>query len=66
MASFTFMAFLNLTGLIEMVKVVEYFCILTKVTIEGFFVEINLRKKSGSFAAHRIENVLDIKTFERN
>ena len=26
--------------------------ILTKMTIEGFFVEINLRKKSGSFAAH--------------
>ena len=26
--------------------------ILTKMTIEGFFVEINLRKKSGSFAPH--------------
>ena len=26
--------------------------ILTKITIEGFFVEINLRKKSGFFAAH--------------
>ena len=26
--------------------------ILTKMTIEGFFVEISLRKKSGSFAAH--------------
>ena len=25
--------------------------ILTKMTIEGFFAEINLRKKSGSFAA---------------
>ena len=48
------MAFLNLIGLIEIVAVVEYFCIredipskliLTKMTIEGFFVEINLRKK---------------------
>ena len=29
--------------------------ILTKMTIEGFFVEINLRKKSGSFAAHIIQ-----------
>ena len=26
--------------------------ILTQMTIEGFFVEINLRKKSGSFAAY--------------
>ena len=26
--------------------------ILTKIKMEGFFVEINLRKKSGSFAAH--------------
>ena len=26
--------------------------ILTKMAIEGFFVEISLRKKSGSFAAH--------------
>ena len=26
--------------------------ILTKMTIEGFFVEISLRKKSWSFAAH--------------
>ena len=26
--------------------------ILTKMTIERFFVEINLRKKSGSYAAH--------------
>ena len=26
--------------------------IFTKMTIEGFFVEINLRKKRGSFAAH--------------
>ena len=26
--------------------------ILTKMTIEGFFVEINLRKKRGPFAAH--------------
>ena len=26
--------------------------ILTKMTIEGFFVEINLRNLSGSFAAH--------------
>ena len=29
--------------------------ILTKMKIEGFFVEINLRKKSGSFAAHIIQ-----------
>ena len=26
--------------------------ILTKITIEGFFIEINLRKKGGSFAVH--------------
>ena len=26
--------------------------ILTKMTIEGFFVKINLRKKGGSFTAH--------------
>ena len=26
--------------------------IVTKMTIEGFFVENNLRKKDGSFAAH--------------
>ena len=26
--------------------------ILTKMTIEGFLVEINLRKKGGFFAAH--------------
>ena len=26
--------------------------ILTKMTIEGFFVEINLRKKGGFLAAH--------------
>ena len=26
--------------------------IVTKMRIEGVFVEINLRKKSGSFAAH--------------
>ena len=31
--------------------------ILTKLTIEGFFFEINLRKKGGFF---------DIRTFERN
>ena len=28
--------------------------ILTKMTIEGFFIKINLRKKGGSFAAHII------------
>ena len=28
--------------------------ILTKMTIEGFFVKINLSKKGGSFAAHII------------
>ena len=32
--------------------------ILTKMTIEGFFVEINQKKKSGSFAAHIIQKNL--------
>ena len=32
--------------------------ILTKMTIEGSFVEINLRKKSGSFAAHMTRKFL--------
>ena len=40
--------------------------ILTKMTIKGFFVEINFRKIGGSFAAHITEKTLDIRTFERN
>ena len=31
--------------------------ILIKMTIEGFFVEINLRKKNGSFAAHITQKI---------
>ena len=45
MGSFIFMAFLNLIGLIEIVEDIPSKLILTKMTIEGFFVEINLRKK---------------------
>ena len=33
--SFTFMAFLNLIGLMEMVTVVEYFCIFVKVNLQN-------------------------------
>ena len=40
--------------------------ILNKMKTEGFFVEINLRKKNGSFAAHITQNIFDIKTFEQN
>ena len=75
--SFIFMAFLNLKGLIEMVTVVEYFflyiredttskLILAKMTIEEFFVEINLRKKGGSFTAHITKKTFGIGAFEQN
>ena len=40
--------------------------ILTKMTIGGFFIEINLRKKGGSFAAHITQKTFDIRTFERS
>ena len=40
--------------------------ILTKMTIGGFFVEINLRKKGGSFAAHITRKTFDIRTFEQS
>ena len=41
--------------------------ILTKMTVEGFFVEINLRKKKGGFfAAYITQKTFDIRTFEGN
>ena len=35
LASFTFMAFLNLIGLIEIVAVVEYFCIFVRIYLQN-------------------------------
>ena len=41
--------------------------ILTKMTVEGFFVEINFRKKKGGFfAAYITQKTFDIRTFEGN
>ena len=40
--------------------------ILSKMTVEGFYVEINLRKKGGSFAAHITQKNLSIRKFEQN
>ena len=39
--------------------------ILTKMTIKGFFVKINLRKKGGS-CSYNPKKPLDIRTFEQN
>ena len=40
--------------------------ILTKMTIEGIFVEINLRKKVASLLLIQPKKTFDIRTFERN
>ena len=40
--------------------------VLTKMTIEGFFVEINLRKKRWFLCCSYNQKTFDIRTFERN